>query len=178
MPHPAEAPPSDLARRIRAGSADALGELYARSAPRLFAIARRLTGSREDAEDVLHDVFLGLPEALRRYDDSGVLDHWLSRVTTRVALMRLRSGRRRREVDIPPTLEAPRRAAPVDRVSLEHAIDALPDPLRVVLVLKMIDGYSHAEIASLLDITPRASEQRLYRALSALREQARQAEQE
>src|ERR1043166_2476623 len=101
MPQPAEAPPSDLVRRIRAGSHDALGELYSRSATRLFAIARRLTGTREDAEDVLHDVFLGLPDALRRYDESGTLEHWLSRVTTRVALMRLRSGKRRREVRMP-----------------------------------------------------------------------------
>jgi RNA polymerase sigma-70 factor (ECF subfamily) len=48
-------------------------------------------------------------------------------------------------------------------------MDELPDALRVVLVLKMIEGYSHAEIAELLEITPRASEQRLYRAIQILR---------
>src|SRR4051812_29781367 len=157
-----------LVSRVRAGHADAIGELYARVAERLGTLAQRLTGSREDAEDVLHDVFLGLPEALRHYDERGRLEPWLRRVTARVALIRLRARRRRREVDVPPELRTD--AAPHghpgldDRVALAQAVDALPDALRAVLVLKLVEGYSHGEIAALLDITPRASEQRLHRA--------------
>ena len=159
--------PSDLIARVRAGDNDALGELYARTGGSLASLARRLTGTREDAEDVLHDVFLGLPEALQHYHERGQLEAWLRRVTARVALMRIRSTRRRREVDVPLDIEA--RGTSEDSLALEHAVDALPDGLRVVLVLKMIEGYSHAEIAELLEISPRASEQRLYRAIQMLR---------
>jgi len=159
--------PSELIARVRAGDSDALGELYARTGGALASLARRLTGTREDAEDVLHDVFLGLPEALQHYHDRGQLEAWLRRVTARVALMRLRSARRRREVDVPVDIES--RAVSEDSLALEHAVDELPDALRVVLVLKMIEGYSHAEIAELLEISPRASEQRLYRAIQILR---------
>lgn len=159
--------PSLLIARLRTGDADALGELYARTGGSLASLARRLTGSREDAEDVLHDVFLGLPEALQHYQERGQLESWLRRVTARAALMRIRSVRRRREVEVPLDIEA--RALHEDSLALEHAVDELPDPLRVVLVLKMIEGYSHAEIAELLDISPRASEQRLYRAIQHLR---------
>ena len=159
--------PSELIARLRAGDADALAELYARTGGSLASLARRLTGTREDAEDVLHDVFLGLPEALQHYQERGQLEAWLRRVTARVALMRIRSVRRRREVDVPAAVEA--RAVHEDSLALAHAVDALPDPLRVVLVLKMIEGYSHAEIAELLEISPRASEQRLYRAIQRLR---------
>ena len=159
--------PSELIARLRAGDGNALGELYARTGGALASLARRLTGTREDAEDVLHDVFLGLPEALQHYQDRGQLEAWLRRVTARVALMRIRSARRRREVDVPQDIES--RPVSEDRVALEDAMDGLPDALRVVLVLKIMEGYSHAEIAELLEITPRASEQRLYRAIQILR---------
>jgi RNA polymerase sigma-70 factor (ECF subfamily) len=165
---PAPTPfPPELIERVCAGDSDALGELYSRAAGALASLARRLTGTREDAEDVLHDVFLGLPEALQRYQERGQLESWLRRVTTRVALMQIRSARRRREVDVPADLES--RDIGEDSVGLTQAVDELPDALRVVLVLKMIEGYSHAEIAGLLEISPRASEQRLYRAIQILR---------
>src|SRR5919199_6553251 len=106
--------PSELAARARAGSADALAELYARTGPALAALARRLTGSREEAEDVLHDVFLGLPEALRHYDERGRLEQWLRRVTARVALPRLRARRRRREVRVPHDVAPEAEAAGLD----------------------------------------------------------------
>ena len=165
----ASPPLHDLIARTRTGDAAALGELYARHARPLLALARRLTGSAADAEDVLHDVFLGLPEALRRYDERGTLEAWLKRVTARVALNRLRARGGSREV---PLAEVPNASGPADALdvlALQGAIDALPDALRVVLVLKEIEGYSHAEVAALLDITRGASEVRLHRAVAALR---------
>src|SRR5690349_3558618 len=89
---------ASLVARARKGGADALSELYSRFGNALMAVAYRLTGSRDDAEDVLHDVFLGLPEALARYEERGSLESWLKRVTARVALTRLRSRGRLREV--------------------------------------------------------------------------------
>src|SRR5881394_3273439 len=114
IPMPTSA--GDIAARARAGSAAALSELYALYGAALMALAYRLTGSRDDAEDVLHDVFLGLPEALRRYDERGALESWLKRVTARVALTRLRSRDRAREValddDVPSSpADAPDRLA-------------------------------------------------------------------
>jgi RNA polymerase sigma-70 factor (ECF subfamily) len=159
-----------LVSRIRAGHADALGELYARAAGRLATLAQHLTGSRQDAEDVVHDVFLGLPEALRHYDEQGQFEAWLRRVTARVALTRVRGLQRLREHGLEGDLpHVPTTLSLDDKLALSSAVDALPDGLRTVIVLKMIEGYSHDEIAALLAITPRASEQRLHRAMKALR---------
>src|SRR5437762_2824611 len=85
-------PPSiaELVASAREGGGDALAELYARYGTGLMALAYRLTGSRADAEDVLHDVFLGLPEALHAYDERGAFESWLKRITARVALTRLK----------------------------------------------------------------------------------------
>jgi len=157
----------DLIAHTRTGDPAALGELYAQHARALLALACRLTGSAADAEDVVHDVFLGLPEALRRYEERGSLASWLKRVTARVALNRLRARGRSREVALPPN--AAHSADALDAVALQSAIDALPDALRAVFVLKEIEGYSHAEVAALLDITRGASEVRLHRAVAALR---------
>lgn len=172
--HPA--PLRDLAARARAGSADALAELYGRFARPLTAVAFHLTRSAADAEDVLHDVFVGLPEALRHYDERGALESWLKRVTARVALSRLRAARRRREVAIdaaPPdaALGAPAERGVDDLAAVQRALDRLPEALRTVFVLREVEGYSHAEIAAMLAISPRASEVRLHRAIRALRAQ-------
>src|SRR5437870_8496282 len=161
--------PASLIAEARAGSPHALSALYLEHGAALFRLAYRLVGAREDAEDVVHDVFVGLPEALGRYEERGSFASWLKRVTARVALMRLRARTRRREVGIEPTL--PTAGPPLDSasVALRAAVDALPDPLRAVLVLKEIEGYSHAEVGELLCISAGASRVRLNRAMRRLR---------
>jgi RNA polymerase sigma-70 factor (ECF subfamily) len=124
-----------------------------------------------DAEDVLHDVFLGLPEALARYQERGAFPAWLRRVTARVALTRLRVARRRREVSLDAAVGSGK-AVPDDLVArgdLERAIAKLPASLRAVFVLKEVEGLSHAEVAGTLGIRVGTSEVRLHRALKRLR---------
>lgn len=166
---PSVVDPAALAEQARAGSSGALGGLYRLFGPALFRLAYRLTGSKEDAEDVVHDVFVGLPEALERYEERGRLDAWLRRLTARVALMRLRSSRRRSEIRL-ENEDLGARGAPRDEgVALQAAVDTLPAPLRSVLVLKEIEGYSHSEIAEMLNISVITSRVRLVRARSRLR---------
>lgn len=172
--HTNPAPDAELAAAARQGDASALAALYTAHAPAVMALAWRLTGSRADAEDVLHDVFLGLPEALRRYGERGSFGAWLRRVAARTALMRLRRGRRRREVGIEAVAQSEstyRADVAVEQTALWRAVDALPDSLRAVFVLREVEGFTHAEVAAVLGITPAASEVRLCRALKRLREQ-------
>ena len=162
---------AELLRRVQLGDPEALGDLYDAFGASLFRLAFRLTGTREDAEDVVHDVFVGLPEALSRYEERGRLGAWLSRVTARVALMRHRSRNHRREVGLEGAdrVAAPARDQRSDHTGLQGAVDALPVALRSVLVLKEMEGYSHAEIAEMLGISTVTSRVRLLRALRRLR---------
>jgi RNA polymerase sigma-70 factor (ECF subfamily) len=157
----------ELVRATREGNMDALAELYRRFSPALMAVAYRLLQSREAAEDVLHDVFVGLPEAMRKYDERGRLAAWLKQVTARVALSALRREETAMRLGPAPALSQ------MDdvhtRMTLDSAVAALPVTLRTVLVLKEIEGFSHAEIAGMLGISRGASEVRLHRALNALR---------
>lgn len=179
MIHPAPTapwpePPSDadLVDRIRAGDPDALSVVYHRHAARLLALAARLLESATDAEDVVQDLFVGLPEALGCYQESGQFPAWLRRTLVRLVLMRLRAGRRRREADLDQV--ATSLASPAgysgDHADLTRALAQLPAEQRVVVVLKAIEGYSHHEIAELLGIRRNSSEVRFHRALQRLRQ--------
>jgi RNA polymerase sigma-70 factor (ECF subfamily) len=167
---------SDLAaivERTRAGSADALAVLYGRYAVAVYRIAYGLTQSRADAEDVVQDLFLGLPRALRSYRGEGSLEGWIRQIAVRTALMRLRSGKRRREDPLeaaPESSGSHSQPAPVEHIALERALALLPESLRVVFVLKVVEGYEHEEIAELLAITPELSRVRLFRARRELRQ--------
>lgn len=174
-------PPVDdlevLIRSARTGDSDGLAGLYARYAVELFHTAVRLTGSQADAEDVVHDVFVGLPEALKKYEERGNFGAWLRRVAVRHTLMRMRRAQRRREVAIEDArlIDAhPRVDSIVDqrerRQMVEEAIRALPDGLREVFVLRHLEGWAHEDIAGLFGISPGASRVRLARALNVLRE--------
>jgi len=153
--------------RARNGAHEALSELFHRYADMVFGVAFRISGSSDDAADVVQDVFIGLPEALRNYSEQGNLAGWLKRVAALTALLRERRQKRMSEVHGTAAVRTPPRSRPsdvVDRISLQSAMDALPEELRHVFVLKEIEGYSHAEIADMLGVSSGASQMRLYRA--------------
>ncbi|MCA2985794.1 RNA polymerase sigma factor [Gemmatimonas sp.] len=160
---------------LRAGQPDAIALCYEAHASGLLALAYRLTGSRDDAEDIVHDVFVGLPQALRNYEERGQFGAWLKRITARTALMQQRRARNRREtptdVNLIPSVgdaddDAQRTSV---RTRVADALNRLSPPLRAVFVLKMVEGRTHAEIATLLGISTGTSEVRLSRAVAQLR---------
>jgi RNA polymerase sigma factor (sigma-70 family) len=162
-----------LIRRVASGDADALALLFARYAAVLHRLAYRLLGSADEADDVVQDVFVGLRMAFARYEERGNLERWLRQVTSRVALMRLRSERRRlataqRSMDFSDISCFPSGDAPL-RHAIDEAIAELSDELRTVFVLRVVEDYSHEEIASALGIRVGTSKVRLHRAVRRLR---------
>lgn len=169
---PANADPEGIGptlARVAGGDPDALAVIYGAYGERVYRLAYRLTRSAQDAQDVVQDLFLGLPEAVEAYGGSGSFDGWLRTAAAHVALHKLRHRRRRREVALDPDWMVgmpPRHGL---RIDLEAALAALPEMLRVVVVLKEIEGFSHDEIGELLRITAAASATRLMRAREQLR---------
>jgi RNA polymerase sigma-70 factor, ECF subfamily len=164
----------DVIAAARSGSLDALGELYRRHADVVYALAYRMLASREDAADVLQDVFVGLPRALQSYAEQGRFESWLKQVTVRTCLMRQRSMRRKRETPLEEAVLETRAGPashPLDRLAVRRALAALPETLRAVFALREIEGYTHAEIAVLLGISEGNSATRLARAWSQLRKE-------
>lgn len=161
-----------LLRAVARGDPPGLERLYTEYGDTVYRIAFRLTESAADAKDVLQDVFVALPEVLNTFDARGSFEGWLKRVAVRTSLMKMRTHRRRREISLGGligSLRQSERPDPVDQMELERSIADLPDHLRAVFVLKEIEGFSHDEIADLLQIKRGTSEVRLYRARRVLR---------
>lgn len=165
-----------LIEEARSGAIDALGELYTAYSSAVYQLAYRLTASYADADDVLQEVFIGLPRALRSYQEQGKFLSWLKRLTARTALMRLRAVTRRREdpIDSIAQIGGPVEAPAVDRITLDRALEAMPAKLRIAFMLKEIEGYSHAEVAEFVGITSAASAKRVSRAWDFLRKEVGQ----
>jgi RNA polymerase sigma-70 factor (ECF subfamily) len=162
-----------LAARLRSGAAAdvaALDALFRRHAPGLLRLAAGLTASHADAEDVVQDVFVGLDRALRGYEERGAFAAWLRGLTMRTALAHRRRAGRRREDALDTGAESRRATGDTaDTLAVADALARLPDALRDVFTLRAVEGYSHAEIASLLGISVGASEVRHFRAVRRLR---------
>ncbi|SEE23358.1 RNA polymerase, sigma subunit, ECF family [Amycolatopsis lurida] len=148
-------------------------EVFEAARGRLEAIAYRLLGSASDAEDAVQDTFLRWQSA-----DHGSVETpeaWLTKVLTNLCLNRLTSARARRETYVGQWLPEPvfagdRMLGPSDTVEQRESVsiamltlmERLSARERVVYVLREAFGYSHAEIAEVLDVTE-ANCQQIYR---------------
>jgi RNA polymerase sigma-70 factor (ECF subfamily) len=165
---------AEAVAKARKGEPDGIGQLYEDHAEALHRLIYRLTASTADSEDILHDLFVALPELLRRYEDRGKLGAWLKQVATRITLMRMRTQRRRREIPIDSVSNDSAMILPVvenDAALIEHAVLSLPEPQREVFVLRQLEGYAYDEIADLLAISAGAARVRYLRAMRQIRQQ-------
>lgn len=177
----------DLLRRLRDGEDPAYEEMVRAYGPRLLAVARRMMGSEDDAQDALQDAFLSAFKNLHKFKEGAKLSTWLHRIVVNACLMKMRTRRRRPETSIEPMLPAfaenGQRTAPQPpwnlqrdggiesdetRTLVRDSIDQLPDSYRVVLLLRDIEGLDTEETAAALDITTSAVKTRLHRARQAL----------
>ncbi|TQM35614.1 RNA polymerase sigma factor SigJ [Pseudonocardia cypriaca] len=148
-------------------------EVFEGARPRLEAIAYRLLGSANDAEDAVQDTFLRWQSADRELIETP--EAWLTKVLTNICLNQLTSARARRETYVGQWLPEPvftgdRMLGPSDTVEQRESVsiamltlmERLPAKERVVYVLREAFGHSHGEIAEVLDLTE-SNCQQIYR---------------
>ena len=165
----------DLVARAQTGDQTAFRELYRQHAGRVYALCLRLTGDSSAAEERTQDVFVRLWDKLKSFRGESAFSSWLHRLTVNVVLNEQRTtGRREMRVmpsADPATLERGKGEPTIGlSIDLEKAIAELPDGAREVFVLFDIEGYGHAEIASLTGIAEGTSKAQLFRARRLLRE--------
>jgi RNA polymerase sigma-70 factor (ECF subfamily) len=167
-----------LARAAAGGASDALSELYVRHRRRVYALCLRMTRNDADAEDLTQDVFIHLLGQVGSFRGDSLFTTWLHRLTVNQVLMRFRRDSRRK-VKMPDYVEGQisgvRRSNPaapppfVDRLSLEAALSQLPPGYRWAFILHDIEGYSHDEVANMLDCSAGTSKSQLHKARMKLR---------
>jgi len=164
---------------FRAGSEDAFGAIHDRYRQRLFAYIRQMlsAGPRQDAEDVMQDVFVRAYGALRADDREVNLRAWLYRVAHNRCIDHLRRPtpppaeifEMSRKPLHDPIVEAQRRE---DLSRLVEDVGRLPEQQRSALLMREIDGMSYADLAAALDVTIPAVKSLLVRARVGLVEAA------
>lgn len=162
----------DTERALR-GDEEAFERLYRRHVARVYSLCRRMIGEAE-AEDVTQEVFVRAWRKLDRFRGESAFGTWLYRLAVNVILGRraaLGTYRQRFEAADPGmlTFSAPRERVDL-RVDFEAAIDRLPRGAREIFVLHDVEGYTHEEIAELLEVSAGTSKSQLHRARMALRE--------
>jgi RNA polymerase sigma-70 factor (ECF subfamily) len=144
--------------------------------------------SEEDARDAVQEAFLNAFRSIHRFEGQALLSTWLHRIVVNVALMKLRSRKRKPEESLDHLLPAfrddghfaerfesgsepadERLAREEEQRAVRSAIDELPEHYRTILLLRDIEGIGTQEVADQLGITPNAVKLRLHRARQALR---------
>jgi RNA polymerase sigma-70 factor, ECF subfamily len=138
-----------------------------------------MSGSGEDADDLVQDIFLQAYRKLASYKGESSLGTWLYRLAVHLCLDRLRSkaGKREKVTDSIDEEDADPVAAPgspaelknITRMDLEKAIGTLPPSYRATFVLHDVEGYQHDEIARMLEISEGSSKSLLHKARLKLR---------
>ncbi|MBQ1162332.1 RNA polymerase sigma factor SigM [Streptomyces sp. A73] len=151
-----------LARHV-AGDPDAFGELVRRHRDRLWAVALRTLGDREEAADAVQDALISAYRAARTFRGQSAVTTWLHRITVNACLDRARKAASRRSTLTDDTermeqLLEPQEsaAAPVERQDVQRqvvsALSELPVEQRAALVLVDMQGYPVAEAAEVLEV--------------------------
>jgi RNA polymerase sigma-70 factor (ECF subfamily) len=183
---PAAAEPDDvLAGRAGRGDAAAFRTLVERHQQRALALAWRLTGTRDDAEEVAQDAFVRAWRALPAFRGESAFGTWLHRIVTRVALDRRQEAarRRRREIGVDPAgLEeaaawaassGPMDAAEEDRVTARtraSLVAALSEAQRTAVTLHYLEDRPVLEVAQAMGVPENTVKTHLARARAAMRE--------
>jgi len=173
--------------KLRAGDPAAFAQLVEANQRNVYNLALRMLNNPQEAEDVLQETFLSAYKALPGFEGRSNLSTWLYRIASNASLMRLRKKQpETTSIDEPLELEEggslPRQfvdwsSVPEDelldeesRRVMDEAVAELPDGLRIVFILRDIEGLSTGETGEALELSESAVKTRLHRARLALRE--------
>jgi RNA polymerase sigma-70 factor (ECF subfamily) len=172
---------ASLVDRLLGGDADAVGEVYDLYQTTVNAFARRLVGDAAAAQDLVHEVFIVLPTAMRRFRGESSFRTFLLSIAVNHARHHLRAAARRRaamdrfstELDHGRRDDGPERHAERRDLAreLSRALDALPIDQRVAFVLCEIEERTSVEAAEIVGVPEETVRTRLHYAKKKLREE-------
>jgi RNA polymerase sigma-70 factor, ECF subfamily len=167
---------AELAARCQAGDLAGFERLYALHGARMKNMARNLLGNTSDAEDAVQETFLKMQRGISSFRGQSSFVTWTYRILINTCYDVRRSRKRKKEVSNDENEESPRPeprapgAHPSLRMALERALARLTKHQRDVFLLYEVEGFHHAEIAGMLQITETASKNTLFQAKRNLRQ--------
>jgi RNA polymerase sigma-70 factor (ECF subfamily) len=165
-----------LAEGCRSGDLRAYERLYTMHGTRMKNLARNVLGSSVDAEDAVQETFLKVQRSIAGFRGQSSFVTWTYRILINTCYDARRSRMRKKEIANDDSEETPRMeprapgAHPSLRMALERALATLTKHQRDVFLLYEVEGFRHAEIAGMLEITETASKNTLFQAKRNLRQ--------
>ena len=160
-----------LIQKCKKNDTKAQSEIYKLFSSKLFAICLKYSRNHAEAQDILHDAFLVIFKKITQFKSKGSFEGWLKRIVINTALQRYRK-KGVLEIVKEELIEDVRVEIDNDDVDINFllkCIQELPDRYRLVFNLYVLDGYSHKEIAKMLNITTGTTKSNLARARMILR---------
>lgn len=160
--------------RALEGDQSAARMLYDDNVDRVFRLAYRMAGEEDLAREFTQETFIRAFQRLGQFRGDAALSTWLHSITVSVTLNGLRKVKRVRTREVELEIDAPVRARRVEpdlKDRLHDAIDGLPEIYRSVFVMHDVEGYTHDEIGTALDVATGTSKARLFRARRMLRKE-------
>jgi RNA polymerase sigma factor (sigma-70 family) len=159
---------------LRTRTEESFRALYRAHTPRMFQFALRLTRWEDsEAEDLVQETWIRTVRGLERFQWRSAFSTWTTGIMLNLSREKARRGASRPTLVAVPDLDesvAPSLPPDVSQMDLEAAIARLPEKLRDTLLLHDVEGFTHEEIAAVLEIRPGTSKSRLFEARRALRE--------
>lgn len=169
----------ELAKQCARGDEKARKELYMRYAGSLYALCLRYVGDRELARDLMHDGIIKVFDTIGKYRPEGSLKSWVSRVTVNLVIDHIRKSRNFQTVSLEEKQE--RLPEPekeemrlVPKEELMKMVTRLPETKRVIFNLFCVEGYSHKDIATMLEIKEKTSSSLLFKARMQLADEVKE----
>jgi RNA polymerase sigma-70 factor (ECF subfamily) len=177
-------PGSEAIRLAQQGDAEAFETIYHEHSGRVYALCLRMLRDPIEAQDLTQDVFLQLFRKIQTFRGASAFSTWLYRLTVNMILMRLRrktpgfvpldDTMPSDDQDTTPfyqiTTPDLRLAGLVDRITIQAALDRLPEGYKQIFILHDVQGYKHSEIAEILRHSIGNSKSQLHKARKRLRE--------
>ena len=169
----------ELAKLCARGDEKARQQLYTKYATYLYALCIRYVSDRELARDLMHDAMIKIFDTVGKYRPTGSLKSWCARVTVNMVIDHMRRSKHMETVPLEPTQEKipepqNEEVAKVPKAKLMRMVGELPETKRVIFNLFCIEGYSHKDIAEMLDIKEKTSSSLLFKARAQLAENVRE----
>lgn len=148
-------------------------ELYSKYSPKMLAVCYRFARNREDAEDMLQEGFIRVFTQIHQFQSKGSFEGWIRRIIVHTCINHIKKHKKFNDsVDISQaqTLQVREDSVPsiIQAKQVIECIRMLPIGYRTVLNLFAIDGYSHREISTMLDIEESTSRSQYTRAKAML----------
>lgn len=158
-----------LILNVADGDMSALAELYGYISAPVFSYALSVLKNRSDAEDVLHDVLVGIIRHAKSYESRGKPIAWVITMARNLCMSRLRE--RSRFSDAPAEeVYLPDNVSPEDRATLRACMEKLKDDERSIVVMHAAAGLKHREIAQILGLPLSTVLSKYNRSIKKLRE--------